>query len=343
MSDAQFIPAGDWQHIACIGEWPHEASGKVQIIDAAALASIVKNFKKIKAEKKNFAGLLVDQDHFSLEADQPSEAYGWLVDMEARADGLWGRIRWTDIGEQALVGGRYRYLSPVWLTSDCEPIEGDKVRPLKLQSVAVTNAPNFKDLTPLSNRAIAAKPKKNSAAKNEGARMDYKEILLRVLGLPEDASDEVIQAAIDERAAAAANEDDGAAKKVEEEKKELEEKLEQLEEKLEKIEEEKKEEEADKVLNRFAAVIKNRDGIRKALLRDLAGTKAMLESLKLEALPNRKDGKIPADSELVRGVEVSEAQAAAIANRAKEMRLADKSMTYVQAWQSAEAEIVNRK
>ena len=139
MPDKQRTPA-EWQHIARPGEWSHSGTGTVLVTDHTAFEAIVANFAKRRDENKNFAGLLVDQDRFSLDAAKPSEAYGWLVDMEARADGLWGRIRWTDIGEQALVGGRYRYLSPVWLMSDCEVIDGDKVRPLKMQSVAVTNA-----------------------------------------------------------------------------------------------------------------------------------------------------------------------------------------------------------
>ena len=37
--------------------------------------------------------------------------------------GLRALIRWSDRGEEAVKGGRYRFLSPVWSRDDCQTIE----------------------------------------------------------------------------------------------------------------------------------------------------------------------------------------------------------------------------
>jgi len=46
-------------------------------------------------------------------------------------------------------------VSPVWLARDVEDLGGGRVRPLRLDSVALTNSPNMKGMVPLSNRDLA--------------------------------------------------------------------------------------------------------------------------------------------------------------------------------------------
>jgi len=45
---------------------------------------------------------------------------GWIGGLEHRDDGLYAQIRWSDLGHQALTGGRYRLASPVWNRADCD-------------------------------------------------------------------------------------------------------------------------------------------------------------------------------------------------------------------------------
>ena len=44
--------------------------------------------------------------------------------LEHRDDGLYAQIRWSDLGHQALTGGRYRLASPVWNRADCDAVDG---------------------------------------------------------------------------------------------------------------------------------------------------------------------------------------------------------------------------
>jgi len=81
------MPDDGWYQFAPLGEFPHTAAGVVQVIDAEACAAMVARFKA-DAAVENFAGLLVDFDHFSLDERTRSEAAGWIVDLADRDTGL---------------------------------------------------------------------------------------------------------------------------------------------------------------------------------------------------------------------------------------------------------------
>ncbi len=186
------MPDDGWYQLAPLGEFPHAVAGVIQVVDSEACVAMVARFKA-DAAVPNFAGLLVDFDHFSLDDRARSEAAGWIIALEARVQGsgfgvqgavesdgtdasdvlqranagLWAQIRWSDLGEAAVKGGRYRFLSPVWARSDCvdlgpstastgSPQAGSgqamaRVRPVRLLNAAVTNDPNLKGLVPLAN------------------------------------------------------------------------------------------------------------------------------------------------------------------------------------------------
>ena len=147
----RFMMAPDnWIHIAPIGEHPHP-TGLLQVIDKDACESMYKNFNAKKTADGNFPGVLVDYDHKSLNPDDTTEAAGWLDKLQVRSDGLWAHSRWSDGGQKSVQGGNFRLVSPVWQRSDCEDLGNNRVRPTVLDSVALTNQPNLKGLTPLTS------------------------------------------------------------------------------------------------------------------------------------------------------------------------------------------------
>jgi len=145
------MPTDGWYQVAPLGEFAHAQAGLVQVVDPEACAAMVNRFAD-EAKGTNFAGLLVDFDHFSLDGEKRSEAAGWITELENRDGGLFAKIRWSDVGEEAVKGGRYRFLSPVWSRSDCVDLGNGRVRPVRLLNAAVTNDPNLKGMQPLSNR-----------------------------------------------------------------------------------------------------------------------------------------------------------------------------------------------
>ena len=158
MDPSPFIlPEDGWFHIAAFGEWPHKPTGLTQIIDEESVDEIIKAFTEFAAAP-NWPGVLVDFDHQSLDQDKPTVAAGWIIGLQKRPTGLWAQVRWSDLGRKSLEGGRYRFISPVWRSSDCAKLGDDRIRPLKLMNCAVTNDPNIKGLFPLSNSAKADAP-----------------------------------------------------------------------------------------------------------------------------------------------------------------------------------------
>jgi hypothetical protein len=171
-----FQPPDDgWFHIAPLGTFPHP-SGALQVIDAEACGAMLGTFNE-EARQPNFPGLLVDFDHASHDPAQPTTAAGWIGGLEQRDDGLYARIRWSDLGHQSLTGGRYRLASPVWNRADCDlwsapgpdGREVTHLRPRRLDRLALTNDPNLPGLVPLSNRREKEEEKKK---KGEADRSD---------------------------------------------------------------------------------------------------------------------------------------------------------------------------
>lgn len=135
------LPADGYIQIVPKGEHPHP-SGVVQVCDDAALDAMVNEFQN-NSRKPNFPGVLLDYDHMSQDSDKYSNAAGWLSDIQKRDDGLWAKANWSTSGEQAVRGGEYRFVSPVWNRSECEKIDDHRLRPMKLDTVALTNDPNI--------------------------------------------------------------------------------------------------------------------------------------------------------------------------------------------------------
>lgn len=124
------------------------------------------------------AGKLVfDENHstdHAMKAGGSAPARGWIVEMQARADGLWGRVEWTAEGRALLEQRAYRGVSPVFAH---KAGSGEVVQ---LYRAALTNAPNLPQLATLHTQ--------------QETTVDLK-ALRAALGLAEDADDAAIIAA----------------------------------------------------------------------------------------------------------------------------------------------------
>ena len=195
---ASFTPPADgFVHVQPYGRYPFTLpSGKkiMLMIDEAAVDAQIAAFKSsANAAGPSFAGLLCDYDHSSCEAGQPTEAAAWATDLEKRPDGLWAKMRFTDAGLSAVTGGRYRFTSNVHLPSDCMQVSPGVLRPLRVDSFALTNVPRMLQgaarMQPLTSRADTPTTTKGTHT------MDPRTILLKILALPDTATDEEIAAA----------------------------------------------------------------------------------------------------------------------------------------------------
>lgn len=138
----------------------HNGVGAVQVIDDEAIRAMVKQFKEDQKEA-GFAGLSMGLDHLNdltqeqkeaiaeLGIPATTEAVAWITDVEEQADGLYGIVaNWTEEAWNAIQGGAYKFVSPVFAMKDALMLEATaegtpQFRPLRLNSAAFTNSPRM--------------------------------------------------------------------------------------------------------------------------------------------------------------------------------------------------------
>lgn len=165
------IPAGTFS--GRDGRGPYQAGDLVSL-------------QRIADTTRRYAGktdILIDYEHQSrnaLENGKPAPAAGWIKEVEARPDGLYGRVEWTANAAAAIKAKEYRYISPVYFHTKAGEV-------LALQTVALTNVPNL-DLFEVSAHSIfsAAQPTTEVSMKR----------LLAALGLAEGGSEDDVLVAI---------------------------------------------------------------------------------------------------------------------------------------------------
>ena len=122
--------------------------------------------------------LAIDENH-SIdrlgEKGGPSPARGWITELQARDDGLYGKVEWTEAGKALVADRAYRGISPVIVHSAA----GDIMHILR---ASLTNVANLRGM--------------KSALHAEGESMDkLLQSLREALGLPADADEAAIIAA----------------------------------------------------------------------------------------------------------------------------------------------------
>lgn len=135
------------------------------------------SLKKL-ADKLNASGreILVDRDHASSKPglDRDTSAQGWASEFEVReGQGLFGKVKWSDIGKKLVENRVFRWLSPVFkLGSDKKPVD--------MQAIALTNTPSQILLKPVLNQAADVETveefEEQEEVKPETKDMDIEEI-----------------------------------------------------------------------------------------------------------------------------------------------------------------------
>ena len=196
------------------------------------------------ADSLNASGkeILVDRDHASSRPglDRDTSAQGWASEFEVReGKGLFGRVKWSDVGRKLVENRVFRWLSPVFRI-------GKDRKPVDMQAIALTNTPSQPLLKPVLNQAANEEQIENTE-KAEGLEMNAEDIRKIVFEVLNEAG-----LAVDGKAVA------------EELKREIaEEKLDRLEDEAEKkaveaiVKEEVKNEACNEVKTEAASEVKN--------------------------------------------------------------------------------------
>jgi phage I-like protein len=161
--------APEWLHLLPRGEARTvDGRGPYRVTDAAAI---------IAASMASGGKLVLDENHATdLAAPQglPAPARGWIVELQHRADGIWGRVDWTPEGRGIAERREYRGVSPAIVHRP----DGTVVA---IARASLTNLPNIAGLTALHHR------------END---MPLRESLIQALGLDGEADDAAIVAAV---------------------------------------------------------------------------------------------------------------------------------------------------
>lgn len=130
----------DWVHLLPAGEVRTiDGRGPYRAGDFATLMSA-----SIPAGHK----LPLDENHATdLAAPRggPAPARGWIVELEERADGVWGRVEWTGEGRRIMEDKQYRGVSPVIAHRADGTITA-------IRRASLTNTPNLTGLVTLHSQ-----------------------------------------------------------------------------------------------------------------------------------------------------------------------------------------------
>lgn len=152
-------------------------AGPVRTMDGRGPYTVTSMAALIAASLPAGQKLALDENHATDKGAAlglPAPAQGWIVALEAREDGLWGKVEWTGPGRQLMADKAYSGVSPVVAHT------ADK-RIVRLLRASLTNTPNLQGLVSLHS---------------EGNTMDWKAKLIELLGLDSSADDAAIDAAL---------------------------------------------------------------------------------------------------------------------------------------------------
>lgn len=163
-----------------VPEWVHllpTAGGLVETSDQRGPYRVDDAAEIIARSMADGAELPIDVNHATdLAAPKGGDApaRGWIKEMEARADGIWGRVEWTAAGRDLIASRAYRAISPVILHDKAK-------RVCSVLRASLVNRPNLRGLAALNQ---------------EKTDMPFQETVAKALGLDPDASEGDIQGAI---------------------------------------------------------------------------------------------------------------------------------------------------
>lgn len=168
--------APDWVHLL-----PAPVDGLVRTADSRGPYRLADAAGIIAASFATSDRLEIDVNHSTFLAaprGERADAMGWICEMQAREDGIWGRVEWNAEGAALVTGKAYRGISPVIIHDAAKTI-------LRIANASLVNRPNLQGLTALNFEQDPA--------------MTLMERLAELLGLEKGATEEQILAALIER------------------------------------------------------------------------------------------------------------------------------------------------
>ncbi|MCW1934114.1 phage protease [Pararhodobacter zhoushanensis] len=157
-----------WVHLLPAGTiTTQDGRGPYRVEDPARLIA-----DSLQGERGGTAKLPIDENHaidLAAPRGEASPSRGWIVELQARADGIWGKVDWTATGRALLSDRAYLALSPA-IAHDATG------RVLRILRASLVNRPNLRGLTAL----------------HQEDPMSLSQRLAALLGLQTDATEDVL-------------------------------------------------------------------------------------------------------------------------------------------------------
>ena len=123
------------------------AANDAEFVFDEAVAKAVMDAFRAAAKNPEWPGVLVDEEHYSLDRSKSSAAMAWAKDIRQEADGsIWTSWEFTPKGRELWESKTLLNRSPAFR---CERV-GRDYRPMELKSIAMTNTPHFSELSTLA-------------------------------------------------------------------------------------------------------------------------------------------------------------------------------------------------
>ncbi|MEI8289811.1 MAG: phage protease [Verrucomicrobiota bacterium] len=198
---APLASCSGWIHIVPKGELPNAEAGIVQVLDDAAMDSILAGIEKDKNRLGDrWPGIYAGREHFIYDDTKDSAALAWFKDFEKRADGIWAKDDGlTPAGSAAVTNREYKFTSFVSDPKQLKKLDGKRYRITGIETIGFTNQANGKELlTPITNRdpnfAVSREPVDSTA--NQNIKNKKMKTVCTLLGLSAEADEQSVHAAV---------------------------------------------------------------------------------------------------------------------------------------------------
>lgn len=188
-----------------VPEWVHliPAGNAVQAVDGRNW--VMPDMAAVVAHSMTGVDLPIDYEHQTEDPAQrvgngPVPAAGWITQLEARENGIWGRVTWTATAKGLLSAREYRYLSPTFTFNKATRAIG------RITGAGLVHTPALR-LTALAREEGGAdqggeghggadQGGADQPAQQKDSASDTAKAILAALGLPENSPKETALATI---------------------------------------------------------------------------------------------------------------------------------------------------
>lgn len=162
------LTQGVWIQASPIGSFTHPIYGQ-EVVDEPRIDRFIQHYNAGVYGQE----LPIGYEHFGMDSAKGLKAAGWVKGMEARSDGMWWNVAFTEEAATEIIAGEWKYFSPEWYRSWTTP-EGDITYADVPSGGALTNQPFYKNMVPLNFSELATEVA-SLPATNEVADWEHSE------------------------------------------------------------------------------------------------------------------------------------------------------------------------